>query len=251
MPYDIEMCMEVKRALSSSAGEQHRALNALLYHWLDAAEPSLAKFVHDMAEPKPFTVSPLWKQAEGAYRFRMTLLEDQYAPYLSRGMEKEKTVRVGNEVLEIGDSRLEHCTYAQLAEQASTQTDVTLEFASPTSFRVNDMDDPLPFPRRVFQNYLAKWNAFSGTALEPVDALLDWIELHVAISKLELRTDILRFEKHVQIGCVGTVQYRVAKRAPGDDQLIRWLNCLANYGEFCGTGRKTTQGMGQTRRITR
>lgn len=247
MPYALTLTLHVQRALQSSGGEQHRALNALLYHWLDAAEPSLARFVHDMAEPKPFTVSPLWKNEDGTYRFCMTLLEDQYAPYVSRGMEKEKTVRVGNEILEIGDLRLEHCAYAELAERAKTQTDVTLEFVSPTSFRVNDLDDPLPFPRRVWQSYLTKWNAFSGMAIEPFGAFLEWVELNVAVARMDLKTETLRFERHVQIGSVGRVQFRVAKRAPGDEQLIRWLNCLASYGEFCGTGRKTTQGMGQTR----
>ncbi len=247
MPYALTLTLRVQRALPASAGEQNRALNALLYHWLDAAEPSLARFVHDMAEPKPFTVSPLWKQNGGAYQFRMTLLEDQYAPYISRGMEKEKTVRVGREILEIGDLRFEECSYQQMAERAIPQTDVMLELLSPTSFRVNEMDDPLPFPRRVFQSYLTKWNAFSGLPIEPFGAFLEWMELNVAVARMDLKTDVLRFEKHVQIGCVGRVQYRVAKRAPGDALWVRRLNTLAAYAPFCGTGRKTTQGMGQTR----
>ncbi|MBI4675890.1 MAG: CRISPR-associated endoribonuclease Cas6 [Chloroflexi bacterium] len=252
MPYAIGLSLRVQRALPSSGGEPHRALNALLYHWLDAAEPSLAKFVHDMAEPKPFTVSPLWKQGDGTYRFRMTLLEDQYASYISRGMEKEKTVRVGNEILQIdGAPRVEHCTYVQLSEGAEEQTDVMLEFLSPTSFRVNEMDDPLPFARRVFQSYLTKWNAFSGMPIEPFGTFLEWVELHVAVSQMNLKTDVFRFERHVQIGCIGQVQYRVVRREPGDVPLVRWLNCLADYSQFCSTGRKTTQGMGQTRRLSK
>lgn len=249
MPYALTLTLRVQRALSASAGEQHRALNALLYHWLDAAEPSLARFVHEMAEPKPFTVSPRWKQTDGTYQFRMTLLEDQYALYISRGMAKEKTVRVGRQILEIGDLRFEECSYAQLAERATPQTDVALEFLSPTSFRVNEMDDPLPFPRRVFQSYLTKWNAFSGLAIEPFGAFLEWVEMNVAVARLDLKTDVLRFEKHVQIGCLGRVQYRVANRPMGDAQLVRALNMLAAYAPFCGTGRKTTQGMGQTKRF--
>lgn len=248
MPYAIELNLRVQRTLPASGGEQHRALNALLYHWLDAAEPSLAKFVHDQAEPKPFTVSPLWKTGEHAYRFRMTLLEEQYALYISRGMEKEKTVRVGSEILEIGDLHVDHRAYSELVEQTTQQTDATLEFLSPTSFRVNEMDDPLPFPRRVFQSYLTKWNAFSGLPIEPFGEFLEWVELNVATARLELRTDIFRFEQHVQIGSVGSVQYRVANRCAGDTGWVRALNILANYAPFCGTGRKTTQGMGQTKR---
>lgn len=249
MPYALTLNLRVQRTLPAPAGEPHRALNALFYHWLDAAEPSLARFVHEMAEPKPFTVSPLWKNEDGTYRFRMTLLEDQYAPYISRGMERERTVRVGNEILELGDLRVEDCSYAQLAEGARAQTDVTLEFLSPTSFRVNELDDPLPFPRRVFQSYLTKWNSFSGMAIEPFGAFLEWVEMNVAVARMDLKTDVLRFERHVQIGGMGTIQYRVAKRAFGDDQLVRGLNMLATYAPFCGTGRKTTQGMGQTRRV--
>lgn len=249
MPYVIDLTLHVHHVLPSSAGEPHRALNALLYHWLDAAEPALSKFVHEQAEPKPFTVSPLWQEGEGNYRFRMTLLEDQYAAFIARGMEKERTVRVGKEVLEIRDSRLEHCGYEELAQAVKLDGDLILQFTSPMSFRVNDLDDPLPLARRVFQSHLTKWNAFSGFALEPAATFLEWVESCVVISRMDLQTDVLRFERHVQIGCVGRVQYRVAKRAGGDEPVVRGLNILGNYAAFCGTGRKTTQGMGMTRRI--
>lgn len=251
MPYALTLELKTIRQLATTAGEKHRALNALFYHWLDAADSALAKAVHDMAEPKPFTVSPLWKQDDEVYRFRMTLLDDQYAPYLSRGMEKEKTVRVQNEILKLTDApRVEHCGYTELFESADMRTDVQLEFLSPTSFRVNDMDDPLPFPRRVFQSYVTKWNAFSGMAMEPLDTFLEWVEQNVAVARLDVQTEVLRFEKHVQIGCIGQVQYRVAKRVAGDAQLIHWSNILASYAMFCGTGRKTTQGMGQTQEVS-
>lgn len=252
MPYLLDTWMRVTRTLPMSGGEQHRALNALFYHWLEAAEPSLAKFVHDLAEPKPFTISTLQEDGEGHYRFSISLLEDNYASYILKGMEQEKTVRVGNEILEIeGAPQVTHCSYAALWADARREREIILQFDSPMSFRVNELDDPLPFPRRVFQSYLTKWNAFSGEPLEPFATFLEWIEQSVAVARFDLKTELLRFDAHVQIGAVGRVQYRVAKGALGDESLLKGLNVLADFAGFCGTGRKTTQGMGQTRRLAR
>ncbi len=250
MPYALTIPLRRARTLPTPGGTPPRALHALFYHWLEAAEPRLARFVHEQAEPKPFTVSPLLDDDDEHAHFRVTLMEDEYWPYVAEGIKRERTVRIGQHIwtLEPNGVQVEQRAYADIVESASADREVTLQFESPTSFHVNGLHEPLPIPRRVYQSFLLRWNAFSGLALEPSETFLEWVTNCVAVSRFELHSETVRFGAHQQIGCIGTVSYVVAKPTGGDHELVRWLNRLADYAYFCGTGHKTTQGMGQTRR---
>ncbi len=252
MPYSIEVPLKTIRTLDREAGAPHRALNALLYHWLEAAEPRLAQFVHDQAEPKPFTVSPLTADGADHYRFRMTLLEDEYGPYVSEGMKRERTIRIGDKVLGIaGEAQVEHRTYADIAQRAGTAPVITLRFDSPTAFKTRGMHYPLPDPALVFASYQARWNAFAPPEFHIDATWQEWLTQSVAVSRFDLRTERLDFGEYQHVGCVGQVEYNVIDRQ-ADAQAARGpLNALADYAAFCGTGHKTTQGLGQTRRLGR
>lgn len=249
MPYSLEFPLNRVRTLANTGGEKNRALDAMFYRWIHAAEPGLGRFAHEQSDPKPFTLSPL-QNNDAVYRFRLTLLEDDYYPYIASGVRYERTVRIDRNIFELdGEPHVEHHGYDEIDALALTNPEIILSFESPTSFHVKGMDDPLPFPRRVFESYLRRWNAFSGEPIEPRDDFLEWIETHLAVSRLEVATQSHMFETYIHIGCVGRVQYRVAKRISGNRERIRQLNALADYAYFCGTGHKTTQGMGQTRRL--
>jgi len=249
MPYSITIHLQTLRTLPQEGGVVHRALNALFYRWLETAEPRLARFVHEQADPKPFTLSPLAVDGDERCHFRLTLLEDEYWAYVATWMKREQTVRIGPKILALSDEvQVEHRAYGEIAELAATEREIALRFESPTSFRTREMYDALPDPRRVFQSHLVRWNAFAEP-LEPQDVYLEWVASYVAVSQFDLKTEVLDFGSHVEIGCVGEVHFRVAERVGGDREMVRWLNRLADYAYFCGTGHKTTQGMGQTRRL--
>ena len=252
MPYSIVIPLKTVKTLPNEGGVPHRALNALLYHWLEATEPKLADFVHDQAEPKPFTMSPLVAEGDGCFRFRVTLLEDEYGPYVSEGMKKERTVRVGDQILAIdGEAQVEHRTYADIAQKSGTAPIVTLRFESPTAFSTRGMHYPLPDPIMVFASYRARWNAFAPEEYRIDEAWAEWLAQAVAVSRFDLRSEVMRFGKYQHVGSVGAVEYNVIDRR-ADAQATRGpLNALADYAFYCGTGHKTTQGMGQTRRLAR
>ncbi len=252
MPYSIVISLKTVKTLPTEGGVPHRALNALLYHWLEAADPKLAQFVHDQAEPKPFTVSPLVEDGDGRYRFRMTLLEDEYGPYVSKGMERERTVRVGDQILAIdGETQVTHRTYADLAQQAGTSPVIILRFDSPTAFKTREMQYPLPDPVLVFASYQARWNAFAPAEFQIDDAWAAWMAQSVAVSRFQIETAVFQYGKYQQIGCIGVAQYTAVERSSDAHASRGPLNALADYAYFCGTGRLTTQGMGQTRRLAR
>jgi len=258
MPYALEIPLKRIGSLSRADGETHRALNGMVYHWLEAADKQIVNYVHNATvRLKPFTVAPLVKVNENAYAFRVTLLEDEYGAFVSEGiaeaMAQEQrggySIRIENEILAVTDAiRVTHCGYEEIQRSAQPHDKIGLEFITPTSFHVQGLDYPFPEPRRVFEGYARRWNEFSGWVIEPLDGLLEWIDQNLAVQEFEMRSEHHSYEKHFHIGAVGWIKYRVRKEARNDREMIRWLNCLADFALFCGTGRKTTQGMGQTRR---
>lgn len=226
------------------------ALHATFFQWLERGDADLARRVHEVSNPKPYTISPLTISDTGA-RFRITLLDDAlYAP-LARGIADQRAVRVLWATLPFADEpRLEQRTYAQIAQAAREDVNIVLCFDSPTSFKSREMHYPLPDPILVFESYRARWNAFAPEPLRIADAWSEWLARAVAVARFEVRSQVMPFKEYAQIGLVGMVQYSVVARAPNREGIAP-LNALAEYAYFCGTGHKTTQGCGQTRRLER
>jgi len=136
-----------------------------------------------------------------------------------------------------------------LVVSSGTDTRFALRFRSPTSFRSQDMHYPLPDPVLAFQSWLTRWNVFAPEGLRLNVNTLDLVSAHVAVSRHRIETRAVTFDRFTQVGFVGRVTYQVVKRRLLNDELLRRFNVLAGYAPFCGTGHKTTQGMGRTQRI--
>jgi CRISPR-associated endoribonuclease Cas6 len=225
------------------------ALHATFFQWLERGDAQLARRAHDERDPKPYTVSPLIVDDTQTARFRITLLDDALLPALQTGIAQQSQVRIAWATLELADApRVAQKSYAQIARDADETPEIVLRFDSPTSFRSRDMHYPLPDPVMVFASYLARWNAFAPEPLHISETWLEWLQQSVAVTRFNLESRVVKFKDFVQIGCIGTVQYS-AMKSQTDRGGIAPLNALATFAEFCGTGHKTTQGMGQTRRL--
>ena len=227
-----------------------RAFHALFYQWLALGDYSLSTRVHDDDGPRPFTVSPLHR-VDGQPTLRLTLLDDALWPALSRGIALTPTVEVLSCPLTLpaGGPQVEQRSYTDLAANARTETRLRLRFLSPTSFRSHEMHYPLPDPALVYQSWLARWNEFAPPDVRINVALLDIVTAHVAVSRYDLRTEMVDLgENRKVVGFVGVVQYNVIRAGMIGEEWLRRLNLLADYATFCGTGHKTAQGMGMTER---
>ena len=82
--------------------------------------------------------------------------------------------------------------------------------------------------------------------------LLDFVARHAGLTSVESKSRMLDFGKHKAIGFVGSCAYQffVERQSDGkgDTEMLRLANLLADFAFYCGTGYKTTMGMGQTRR---
>jgi len=122
---------------------------------------------------------------------------------------------------------------------------ITFEFHSPTSFKLGNHIELILYPKLVFGNLATAWKNLSGENL--VEAVEKYAEknLQPVLHRLERRA--LTLSNQPQLGSVGKVEYRFLH--PEDTPLARALNLLADLAFYTGVGRKTTQGMGMTRRI--
>jgi|GEM_PF-6063246 len=164
-------------------------------------------------------------------------------------------------------------TYLNIKSQASQSDEnrLALEFTSLTSFKkkskFNDTDYdgnkikriekdvPLPIPDMVFGSYLRHWATFSGE--EVPTNLGDFIEECLVVNEMSIHSERVQFShkntKNAATGFVGQVRFAILGNANEGHFKANWehysniTRMLAHYSFFCGTGQKTTRGLGQTR----
>lgn len=246
-----------------------RSLHGVLFALVRSVDPELATRLHEGQGVRPFTVSTLVRVTEGGdhrgevspdavYWVRYTLMADELLAALHRALAAREAARApvtidGHpfEILDIlttpeaTDGWAQTTTCRQLLNDAGAETRLALHFVSPTTFRTGDVNLLFPLPDSVFASHLRKWETFSPEPLHP--DLLSFIRTHVVAERHELETRVVPYAAGAQWnGFVGFCQYRVLG---GDADQIRHLNALTDFALFCGTGQKTTQGMGQTRRV--
>jgi len=262
--------MLTPKALAEAPAVQGRAIHAWLLKRIEPVDPALSAQLHDGSTLRPFTLSDLigtgvphegrvTLDPERPCTLRITTLTDEMAEALTRALpepgeeislaEADLTVR---QVLTEAEQHpwAGRVTCGGLLQRQTLgggrlPRSVTLRFASPTLFHSGGRDLPLPLPELVFGSYLQKWNRFSPISLP--DETREYVERCVSLGRYELRTRWVSFEasdRGGHVGFVGEVSFRSRKPDP---YWARLLQLLAAYSFWCGTGRRTSMGLGQTR----
>lgn len=249
-----------------------RACHAFFLNAVGEADAELGEALHESGGNKPFTVSGLvnWERphliqpkvwAGKRYYLRITSIEAE----LSRLLREEvlprlpSTAQLGPAAFNVGEPIIEGTQHSWawtttaealvdkwFSPSAKVGKTFSLEFASPTAYRRIHRNVVVPLPAGIFRGYLDAWNRYCTPQFDR--DLLDLIEAEVHISRYELRTAVLRIGPAHEIGCVGRCGYTIFHQ---EVAIRRIINLLADFALFCGTGYKTTQGMGQTRRVER
>ncbi|MCC6165694.1 MAG: CRISPR system precrRNA processing endoribonuclease RAMP protein Cas6 [Caldilineaceae bacterium] len=242
-----------------------RAVYAAALARLGEVDPATARAVHDGDGPKPLTCSGLLGapprgplSPDHMYAVRYTALTAEVTAALSAGFLDAPPAELdldGNrlQVVEtLCDSGRDGWTgraeYAALAAQHLAQggeqgRSVTLEFASPTTFKSGGVHVPAPLPNLVFGSLVERWNAFSPVALSP-DVRRFGAEM-VALSRYQLRSAAVGYKgEGLRIGGVGQATYTALS---GDRYWLGVLHLLAAFAVYSGVGSQTTSGMGQVR----
>jgi CRISPR-associated endoribonuclease Cas6 len=269
----LTLIPEAPAALPPELG---RAVQAEMLAWLSQVDPALAEAIHASEGPKPLTCSGLVAAEPGEesrhpsdnvavrpgarYFVRVTGLVKPVSRALFAGLVERPPTRwtlhgQPFRVLEAvcdaardgwtGQTSCENLAAAALQRGDRRPRTVTLEFVSPTAFKSQEMQMPVPLPGLVFGSLVERWNAFTTVALDP--DLRRFANEQVAISRYRLESRPVPSKGGaLRVGGVGQVTYT----ALDDDRYaLAALNILADFALYSGVGVQTATGMGQCRRV--
>lgn len=246
--------------------------NAAFYAILRQVDPHLAEALHHWNGRKPFTVSSLLGlpagrgetvelRAAGECWLRVTTLgESLFQPFIQHFLQggARPQVQIGpvafavSEVLTTPGAHpwAGFCDAADLIAQAQPAARLTLEFVSPTAFNLGSMPGNgayyalFPHPALVFGSLASRWIECVAPDLDR--AYVEDVAAEARPSDYRLQTQTLQWRGRVQKGFTGRCTFDL--RPLGDDER-RLLTLLAGFAFYAGVGGKTTQGMGQCRRL--
>ncbi|PSB01546.1 CRISPR-associated endoribonuclease Cas6 [Merismopedia glauca] len=235
-------------------------LHAWFLDRVRSQDPELSAYLHDGESEKPFTISglagnliPVGKNlqlpANSTYRWYVTALSAQVTQFLAQWLKiLPAEIPLRNAPLTIRSCQIAFppTTYRQLFESEQRST-LQLSFISPTSFRRQGHHFPLPVPTNVFHSYLRRWNDFSAIPFD-AEAFLAWIDKSVIIHRHRLESAKVQAGKKGSVtGFTGSIEYGLKPSETDNPDFIRLFGALGKLAPYCGTGHKTTFGLGQTR----
>lgn len=265
-PADTELLGLVFEVTPRAADYLYAQYTIGLHAWfLDQvrqADPELSAYLHDVQTEKPFTLSGLegklvscgkdfQLQPGETYRWYVTALSKPVVQFLQQWVKQlPETIALRKAPLEIRSCKISIAptTYRQLfASQEVTSSTLQLSFMTPTSFRRKKHHFPLPVPANVFHSYLRRWNDFSGMNIDR-DLFLKWVEESVLIHRHELQSaKVAAGKKGMVTGFTGLVEFGLSRQSGEVPEFERLFYTLGQFAPYCGTGHKTTFGLGQTR----
>lgn len=237
-------------------------LHAWLLDQIRAFDPQLSAMLHDDQAEKAFTISglegnliPTAKEfrilPENQYCWNITAFSQPIVQWLAQWLQAlPSTIDLRNAPLRIEQVEILHppTTYAKLWQQAGDgDFNVSFSFTSPTSFRRHGHHFPLPVPYNLYHSYLRRWNLFSDRPVEP-DDFLDWIDAAVIIVRHQIEScKVLAGKRGSVTGFTGAIELGLSAKARANDEMTQLFYALSHVAPYCGTGHKTTFGLGQTR----
>ncbi|BAY13356.1 CRISPR-associated endoribonuclease Cas6 [Calothrix sp. NIES-2098] len=259
----VGLVFDLEATSSSSLYSQYTiGLHAWFLDRVRQLNPELSAYLHDGESEKPFNISalegqllPTGKQlqleAKQIYRWHVNALSQRVAQFLSQWLTQlPQTLALRDAPLQIKQVSIAHppTTYAQLLQSSvEKKASVSLSFVSPTSFRRKGHHFPLPVPVNLFHSYLRRWNDFSGMFVEP-ESFLEWIDEGVIIHQHRLESVKVAAGKRGSVtGFTGAISCGLSKAALANTEFTQLFYALVKLAPYCGTGHKTTFGLGQTR----
>ena len=236
-------------------------LHAWFLHQIQDIDPELSAYMHNGESEKPFSMTgldgqfvaqsqSLQLQRNKLYRWRVNGLCKPVVQGIASWLRQSPNeIRLKNSPLAIESVTVAYppTTYTKLLQQGQDgEGSISLSFHSPTSFRRKGHHLPLPWPTNVFHSYLRRWNHFSNKPGNQED-FLDWVDTYVIITQHHMSTDKVAVGKRGSVtGFTGAVTYAIDRRGITEKPFVDMFYTLTQLAPYCGTGHKTTFGLGET-----
>jgi hypothetical protein len=246
------------------SSEPPPASGPLIQGWFfDSLRALNRAFGDDVHDRGGYTLSAVMQDDHGAC-IRITSLRADLSDFLLDtflpSVEKKTIVLKTNEQEETrltanGQIMTSRASFADLRARSSPSASLTVEFTSPTAFRTNSMDLPLPIPYHVLLSWWKAWNKYAPDQERIGYPLHSFAEACVCLASLQqfqtLDAPISR-GNHAA-GFKGQATFKLQPLEKCADWSAVWESArrdwqmLADFALFSGTGQHTRCGMGQTR----
>lgn len=219
-----------------------KLLHGVLFDRLREVAPETAELAHTL-EPRPFALSGIYRKGTHS-AFRCTGLTEVVSSALPEVFEVGTEFEVGPARVRVLEAAVETTGYEELygrfVPEEGEYGRVSLRFLSPTTFRVGKANMPFPLPRLLWQSWANRWNAFSEVQL---GSLGEWAEQFIVPARFRLRSRVAKVGGATLAGSLGECEYRILEPKSLETRVAAML---AVYARYCGTGQKTTMGLGVT-----
>lgn len=241
-----------------------RFLHAAVFSLISSIDEEVGNYWHDMSGIKPFTVTLDYNQPrrnhviqEGDILFLRINVWHRDLWYILAETSESMRIQIGPLQATIVNVHCEAPFGLPLREEnildlvqhrleAKPACKIEFEFLTPTMFNGTHGDITFPTAELIFASIVDKWNAGD------VEDTLDKPRIKELCDRIIL-TDWSGHTKRVYFGrdrgytgFIGNFTFNLSKLSTEENQLI---TVLALFGQHCGIGRLSSQGLGQIRAL--
>lgn len=244
-----------------------RLMHAAFFQILNELSPALGSFVHSELNIKPFTVSFLepaeeissvedkWLVRRGdKFFWRVTGLNAKILQAIT-GVPVGGKIRAGTLNLRVDkiicDKKIRGDTGAIVIEDFISAVknsppvkEISFEFVSPVTFRIDDFDSPYPRAELIFPSLADKWTQAEMPAAADKKIIRE-LAAQLRLTEWSGRSKKFYFgHDRGTLAFWGKFSFDVTALDP---DVKKVFVLLAKFARFAGVGRLTGQGFGQTR----
>lgn len=225
-----------------------RVWHAIFFNILNDYNEKISIQYHDQPSKQSFSISPIFSEEKCNKRYfnkysllkiNIALFDDEIHTGLFQFIRENRKVKY-----EEGELLIEEISYKCIDEEFLDERRVkrgVMNFITPTVFRVNPVNSPLPNPRRIFKSLNKSYNdIFNCNLLE--DKVINQIEKYVIVERFNINTELAKYKKFNITGFIGNVTLNI--KYP-EDIVQRKLEKLFALASYVGIGYKTGMGMGK------
>ncbi|KEI10156.1 hypothetical protein Z959_09020 [Clostridium novyi B str. ATCC 27606] len=225
-----------------------RIWHGIFFNILKDYNEQISSYYHNQPNKQSFSISPILSENKitKGYFDKYSLLKVKIALFdseINKGLLN--FIRKNTKVkYEYGELLITEVKYRSIDEIFLNENKIkkgTMKFITPTVFRVNPVNSPLPNPRRIFRSLNKSYNEiFKCQFLQ--DEVINEIEKYVVVEGLNINTEVAKYKKFNITGFKGTVNFNLIYP---DDLIQTKLEMLFALANYIGIGYKTGMGMGQ------
>lgn len=242
------ICIERPVALASGA-RVHPSMGSLIQGALMELLPREAAAALHQPALRPYAQALYYDRARQAAVWRLGCLTDAAAAAFAEALAGKTRLALAkrDDALLLG-APVETCesSYRALADAIFTDArrplGCDLRVRTPAAFKRQGAFVNVPERFLLFQNLLARWNAFTDAARIEEPDLARHLADACRMTAYALSTQRFSVEGKAVTGFCGTMRLRFR----GNDMTCRLAALLLRFAAFAGVGAKTAMGMGAT-----